>query len=290
MRGGRLAPVGPVGAETSGHGSRVDTCIDPLIHLLVSGFRSGGPGAKCPILYSMGFRTRTAETLARLLTRHRVMAGPFKGLRYVDDSVSSVYGAKLLGVYEKELHPVIEQLIADAPDRVIDVGAAEGYYAVGMAYRLRCPVFAFERDEKGRALLLAMARLNDVDGELAIEGECSPAELQAAMAAPAHPLVIMDVEGAESTLMDPKKLPASGKTKFLIEVHEGIVPGLVDLIRSRFAPTHDIRVIEPKRRSMEDLPLARRGCWRWIPQRIFLRMMDEKRARYTPWFLMEPRH
>ena len=63
---------------------------------------------------------------------------------------------KLLGVYERELNPYIEQACALNFPLIVDVGAAEGYYAVGMA--LRNPsarVIAFEMDARAREALAA---------------------------------------------------------------------------------------------------------------------------------------
>src|SRR5438105_426555 len=68
-----------------------------------------------------------------------VLDGPFRGLRY--PSASSLHSGllpKLLGTYEAELHGPIEHLLKSRTyGAVVDVGAAEGYYAVGFA--LRCP-------------------------------------------------------------------------------------------------------------------------------------------------------
>src|SRR5579859_5362525 len=68
--------------------------------------------------------------LVRKRTRARVRSGPFAGMRYVDASIGSAYLPKLLGIYERELHPVIEEACASRPGLIVDLGAAEGYYAV----------------------------------------------------------------------------------------------------------------------------------------------------------------
>jgi hypothetical protein len=70
-------------------------------------------------------------------TRHglEVTGGPFAGLRYVPRYVSWSVDLipKLLGTYEQELHPVIERWLNAGFDTFVDVGSAEGYYAVGLA-------------------------------------------------------------------------------------------------------------------------------------------------------------
>lgn len=55
----------------------------------------------------------------------------------VDDRIAWAWSVpNLVGSYESELHLQIEQLILERPQVVIDVGCAEGYYAVGLAQRL----------------------------------------------------------------------------------------------------------------------------------------------------------
>src|SRR5207249_10415948 len=100
-----------------------------------------------------------------LMTRSAggILAGPFAGMKYVSTSVGSVYEPKLMGTYELELHPIIEQLCKQQFSRIIDVGAAEGYYAVGMAMRSpRSEVIAFETTTEGQALIAQLAALNEV--------------------------------------------------------------------------------------------------------------------------------
>jgi protein-L-isoaspartate O-methyltransferase len=37
-----------------------------------------------------------------------------------------------------ELHPWLEKLRPNQYERIVDIGASEGYYAVGMAHACRC--------------------------------------------------------------------------------------------------------------------------------------------------------
>lgn len=62
-----------------------------------------------------------------------ILSGPFKGLMYPRESVGSAWAPKLLGTYESELSPTIERIVSGGYRSVVDIGAAEGYYAVGLA-------------------------------------------------------------------------------------------------------------------------------------------------------------
>ena len=88
-------------------------------------------------LFSSKYRDlRRLEAAVNLACNGRVASGPFAGMRHGDIAVGSVLTVKLLGTYEKELWPIIDQIIATAYPLIIDIGAAEGYYAVGLAMRI----------------------------------------------------------------------------------------------------------------------------------------------------------
>ncbi len=113
----------------------------------------------------------------------RILGGPFRGMKYLDQSVGSVLLAKILGTYELELHSVIERICQSEYDLIIDVGAAEGYYAVGLAMRCRnSRVVAFEMEATGRDLLAQLAASNNVSKRIHIEGICTLDALTQALA------------------------------------------------------------------------------------------------------------
>ncbi|MEQ1752317.1 MAG: hypothetical protein ABL974_23050, partial [Prosthecobacter sp.] len=92
----------------------------------------------------------------------------------------------------------MESLIARAPSLVVDVGAAEGYYAVGLARRLpSAQIIAFEMEEHGQKALHEMAQLNNVTSRLHIRGRCEPADLAEALGTELNAVVVCDVEGYE---------------------------------------------------------------------------------------------
>src|SRR5215208_3855790 len=78
-------------------------------------------------------RNRIFCRLLGVDTDLKVLSGIFAGMRYVRDAVGGQLYPKLLGTYELELVPVIQALNRKRVARIVDVGAAEGYYAVGLA-------------------------------------------------------------------------------------------------------------------------------------------------------------
>ena len=115
-----------------------------------------------------------------------VQHGPFAGMKYVDQAVCSCYAPKLVGCYEAELHDVLERAITGDYSTLIDVGCAEGYYAVGLACRLpNKKVYAFDLDPRARELCTEMAKLNGVGDQVIVGAACNT-EVLSALTLSAH--------------------------------------------------------------------------------------------------------
>ena len=76
-----------------------------------------------------------------------VQDGPFKGMTYVAAPSEGGLAPKLLGVYEATLNDVFLGASDQGYDVVLNVGCAEGFYAVGCARLLPdIPVLAWDID------------------------------------------------------------------------------------------------------------------------------------------------
>jgi hypothetical protein len=219
----------------------------------------------------------------------RVLAGCFAGMSYVEETVGSALIPKLLGTYERELVRVIEEIIRERFEEVIDIGAAEGYYAVGLARRLPAArVHAFEMSERGRALLSEMAMANGVADRVLIKGRCDVADLRDCLVSSRRPVVICDVEGFEATLLDPDRVPSLAHAPLLVEIHETLRPGVGQVIRTRFEITHQIEEIRQAERQIADFPF-RTLYTRLLPERSLLDLLSEWRPQGMTWLWMRPR-
>jgi hypothetical protein len=230
---------------------------------------------------------RYLENKVRRETGDRIGAGPFRRMKYVARAFGSAYIPKLLGTYERELHPYLERACRLGLRRVIDIGAAEGYYAVGMA--LRCPdaeVVAFEMDEAARAALRALAGLNGVAGRVAVREKCDPDGLAAHLGG-GRQLVICDCEGDEMTLLDPRRVPALASAFLLVELHDFIIPGCGAAIESRFRATHRVERVWQTQRAGSEFPYS---DWyiRCLPSSYLDWTVSEWRPERMSWLWMEP--
>lgn len=231
------------------------------------------------------------EAVSRMIidmyARKRVLWGPFSGMRYADQTTDGAYYQRLLGTYELELREIIETLCRRRFRRVINVGAGEGYYAVGFAIRNPlCSVIAYEK--LGQTLISQMAKRNGVEDRVGAYGLCDITSLSANMDQEGSNLVMMDAEGAESVLLDPVLIPNLRQAYILVELHDFIVSGIGTLITERFKSTHRITEIWTVPRSIQDLASPILRAFPPIFTRHFVAMMNERRPCKMRWFFMEP--
>lgn len=228
--------------------------------------------------------------LARQRTNSRVQKGPFMGTRYVQVSQGSAYIPKLLGIYERELAPQVEALIVRSPKLVVDVGAAEGYYAVGLACRLpQARVIAFEMEPRGQEALQEMAELNEVWDRVELRGRCEPADLGVALGNASDVVVVCDVEGYEEKLLDPASVPALQRAAILVELHDFIVPDITETLKCRFLLTHKITQVWQAPRSRSEFPWRTLGT-ALLPKSYLDWSVSEWRPVRMAWLWMEPKN
>lgn len=200
------------------------------------------------------FLLLTAPATNEYVRRHglEVRHGPFVGMRYIDglQSTSGDLVAKLLGLYERELTGVVEEWLSSDVEHFIDIGCAEGYYAVGFAFAKRdLTVHAYDTDSTARARCAALAQLNDVGSRVHIGGQCDPRSFAQL---PEHGVALLsDCEGAEKMILDPELAPRLRGWQMLVELHDFIDPAITETIQRRFASTHDIEMIDGVSRNRE---------------------------------------
>jgi hypothetical protein len=191
-----------------------------------------------------------AEVCPDLTVRH----GFFRGLRY--RHVKHLTGAlfpKLLGTYEREVHPVLEQICRQNYTEIVNIGCAEGYYAVGLALRMpRVRVFAFDTNPEARRLCQEMASLNGVGDRVILGSFCDP-EILKSIRFTGRALIVSDCEGYEKLLFTPEIVKLLAPHDIFIEVHDGVDINISTLLRNRFEPTHRIESIL----SLDDIQKAK---------------------------------
>lgn len=212
------------------------------------------------------------------------MRGPFKGMVYPDpERWASCRFEKVLGFYEFELHPALANFIGSGKQYtdIVIIGAAEGYYAVGLGRAFpSAKVHAFEPHPQRTSVMSDLAKLNGVADRLSIGGFCSPSILKG-IALGGQPLVICDVDGYEEIVMNPEEVPWLKSADIVVELHDFIVAKVSELVRSRFEDTHHIDVLSVKNVPFEEFPALRN-----LPMYEIQAMTESDRPFIQDWFVM----
>lgn len=204
-----------------------------------------------------------------------VQSGPFAGMVLTPEIP---HFNKRIGCDEAELHPLIESW--SGYDRVIDVGCAHGWYAVGLARRMpSAKVWAFDTEDSVLRICRDLATSNGVDVETG--GEQTPASLAGLVKG--RTLIVVDIEGAEVDLLNPSTAPGLRNADILVEMHDFCRPGATELIKERFTE-RQITVFEPTARDPSEYPLL--ASLSRADQR---RAVDENRAPGQRWLWMPSR-
>jgi precorrin-6B methylase 2 len=197
------------------------------------------------------------QTFFSLFIPKVVLHGPFKGMKYINRSTGSVILPKLIGTYEDELHNIFYSLKKNSYQRFIDIGAAEGYYAVGIKKYLlpdTCEAIAFEANLKGRRLIKKLAKCNGVE-DIQVLGFCTLAELKKTLN-DERTLLIVDIEGGEYDMLVPAQVNFA-RCDILVEVHPINEEKKEITLINRFRDTHNITRIEQKAKQLPDIPQLR---------------------------------
>lgn len=212
-----------------------------------------------------------------------IYGGLFKGMKYLDHSTEGCLLPRLLGCYEQELHDDLRSFAAEGLDAVVDIGCAEGYYAVGLAQLMpSVTVYAYDTDAKARRSCLDLAEKNGV-GERVVIGETFTGDMFDSFA-DRRTLIMIDTEGFEEELMRPEQWPALARLAIVMETHPEKHPDIVATMLARFTATHHIELRSTGPRDV-DLP----GWLLEQPQLDQLIATWEFRATQTPWFVMRPK-
>lgn len=178
-----------------------------------------------------------------------VLDGPFKGMQYFNLVVWGPITPKWIGSYEVELVDIINEIIRVRYEKILDIGAAEGYYAVG--FSRSCPnskVQSYDVDPIARNRQKQLALLNSIKN-LEINKYCSHERLNQELNK--RSLVFCDIEGFEYELLDPEIVSKLRDVDVMVEVHsfghftsEQVKKELI----YRFSGSHNITTVQSEDR------------------------------------------
>jgi hypothetical protein len=200
-------------------------------------------------------------------------------------------GVKLLGFYEQEVCDLLAR-IASTRDVFIDLGGADGYYAVGLvAKNLYHESHCFELEEMSRANITRNAVNNNVADRVHVYHAATPSfaeDLAAHGVDFARAAVLVDIEGAEFDVLTNECLTQLQRAHVIVELHEFLRPDgkkrLQDLLE-RSAELFNVHTLTTGARDPSKIPALASG-WndtdRWL-------LCAESRATLMTWLYLEPK-
>ena len=212
-----------------------------------------------------------------------VRQGPLKGMDFLSESSEGCHIAKLLGCYEQPLQQFIEEAIQTSYDTILNIGCAEGYYAVGMARKMpNSKVFAFDVNASAQEVCAKLATKNKVQDQVVVDGLFEPTKFDSYCGEKV--LVMCDIEGAEDQLLNPQISSGIANMDLIVESHECLKPGITRELITRFEKTHHITLVQDNgQRHLSNMP-------QWfnnLPNLDQLMAVWEWRSGPTPWLVMK---
>jgi hypothetical protein len=169
------------------------------------------------------------KVLNALLLQHKsvVAYGPFKGMKLSRNVWWGQFDliTKILGVYEEHVLKKLFKISKKVDVPFIDIGAADGYFAVGMAFGgYFNKVYAYEISLKGRERLLENIQANNSEDRVFIKEEANYKSLEQLISLHKGAVILVDIEGDEYDLLNADLLRLLRNCYVICELH----PWLVD--------------------------------------------------------------
>jgi hypothetical protein len=218
-----------------------------------------------------------------------VQAGPFKGMKLINEGAweVSAMAPMILGSYEKELQPIfeaeIERLEKLAHPIIVNIGCAEGYYAIGLGRRLpKAIIYALDTNDESLAIMKENAKLNDVTNIVV------GADLGYVLNNPTF--IVSDCEGSETAYLDPLKWRGTVGSTVLCEIHDtketadSEVTWTDKILYERYRESHYMQLVLEGGRNPYDYELIRTRS----SEERFL-ALSEGRPYLMVWCYMRPR-
>ena len=184
-------------------------------------------GIKFRFKSSMELRITWIGNYIKRLTNNTVNTGLYKGMKVHNNTFWSQkdISTRLLGLYELEVQNVIlkiQSILKFKKKFLINIGGGDGYHAVGL---LRSKIFQksiiFEIDKQGRKIIDINLDINNQKRKAIILGEAKKDFLTTDLKSIKlnDCFFLIDIEGAEYSLLDKKNLDKLSNSILLVELH-----------------------------------------------------------------------
>lgn len=185
------------------------------------------------------------NSLKYLIPDFNVQYGPFKGMKYIGfHPACKRVIPKILGSYESELHNSVIKLQNNTYSDIINVGCAEGYYAVGLARIIpNAKIWCYDTSKPIIDVCREMAQSNGVLNRFVLLNEfCTPDTLLNFKFS-GRGLIICDCEGYEIELFTEENVKNLVNCDLIIELHDLVNSHISPTIERLFSKSHHLELI-----------------------------------------------
>jgi hypothetical protein len=221
-----------------------------------------------------------------------VKYGPFKGLSLSGLSWwgSTDRAGMLLGIYEQEILSTLESIPPQYRKSFIDLGAADGYYAIGVLINnLFETSYCFEISEKGQQTIEANAALNGVERRVHVFGIAEwDFYSKVPDSALSNSVLLVDIEGAEFGVLSAETFKRFSNSIIIIELHDHFFPDgqrRLAKLRGAIGDAFHIEELTTTKRDLSVFPELREysDTDRWL-------ICSEGRRALPHWYVLRPAH
>lgn len=220
-----------------------------------------------------------------------VQYGIFKNLKFCNESwwgksdLISIY----FGFYELQVLEKIDQYRGSKYRFFVDIGAANGYYAIGvLVSNIFSKSYAFEISEHGRRVIKKNAELNGVSSNIEIHSAGTiESILNFDVTFLKEALFLIDIEGGEFELLNEDVLFHLQNSVLIIELHEWLIDNgdskIVDLknMAQKYFRISELTTGPRNPHHFKELNILS-DDEKWL-------ICSEKREKNMTWLVLEPK-
>jgi len=223
--------------------------------------------------------------------KNSIAYGPLKGFQFDPESHwgSADRAAMILGLYEQDVLNSLLQIDSRFVN-FIDLGAADGYYGVGLLVNnIFKKSYCFEISEKGQEIIKKNSRLNNVADRVVIKGEARKDFYKdIPLEDLKNSVLFIDIEGAEFDILDDEAFKIFKDSIVFIELHDWLFNDgdrKLNKLKLDANNTHSINELTMSNRDLSNFDELKslNDTDRWL-------LCSEGRPRIMTWLRLDPKH
>jgi hypothetical protein len=182
--------------------------------------------------------------------KNQIAYGLFKGMKLTTSNSWDPFSKinQILGTYEEHVLQELLYFKEKGINCFIDIGAADGYFAVGMAYSQTFEnIYAFEISRLGQEIILDTATQNQCEQLITINGEANSSTIAELIWQHKQAVFLIDIEGAEYTFLNLEMLDLLKNCCVICELHPWLIEKgyeLQNILLSTASERFDINIIK----------------------------------------------